>query len=135
MIQLKDLEGHWTLSRQIDDRRAGLTGRFDGVANWRPDADGLVQEETGHLHYGDAPPMQATRRYLWRQTPAGLAVFFDDGRPFHILTDTLSAHHDCPPDVYDVTYRFTDWPDWQSQWVVTGPRKDAVIVSRYGRPA
>jgi hypothetical protein len=83
VIALADLEGRWTLDRRIDDRRAGLTGRLTGTCVWRPDGQGLVQHETGILHYGDAAPIRAERRYLWRADSEGLAVFFEDGRPFH----------------------------------------------------
>jgi hypothetical protein len=66
-----------------------------------------VQEEAGTLHYGDAPPIRAERRYLWRAEGDGLAVFFEDGRPFHrVGPGRLSDRHDCAPDTYDVTYLF-----------------------------
>jgi hypothetical protein len=59
VIALADLEGRWSLERRIDDRRAGLRGRLSGTSVWRADAGGLVQEETGTLHYGDATPIRA----------------------------------------------------------------------------
>lgn len=133
MIDLADLQGRWHVQRRIDDRRAGLVGHFNGTAEWHPDAEGLVQIETGVLTYGQAAPMQATRRYLWRRDGDGLQVFFDDGRPFHRLDARLSDCHDCPPDTYNVSYEMTDWPRWQQIWHVTGPRKDAVIVSTFSR--
>ena len=136
MIALADLEGAWRLTRHILDHRAGLTGHLEGTSHWSPDAHGLRQEETGLLHYGAAPPMQAARAYLWRQAGAGLAVFFADGRPFHSLgPDRLSDRHLCDPDIYDVTYDLSRWPDWIQVWHVTGPRKDAVITSRFQRLA
>lgn len=133
MIALADLEGRWRLERVIEDARAGLTGRLEGESVWSPDGAGLKQVETGLLSYGAAPPMQASRTYLWREGPDGLAVFFEDGRPFHTVTGRLAARHDCPPDLYDVTYDFSAWPVWESRWRVTGPRKDALIVSRFSR--
>ncbi|WP_407690604.1 DUF6314 family protein [Rhodophyticola porphyridii] len=42
----------------------------------------MTQIETGFLRYGDAAPMQATRRYLWGEGAGVLRVYFDDGRPF-----------------------------------------------------
>ena len=62
--KIEELRGLWHLSRVIEDVRAGVTGRLEGEAVWRADADGLVQEERGTLRYGDAAPMQASRRYL-----------------------------------------------------------------------
>jgi hypothetical protein len=134
VIALADLEGRWSLERRIDDRRAGLRGRLSGTSVWRADAGGLVQEETGTLHYGDATPIRAERRYLWRADGDGLAVFFDDGRAFHrVGPGQLHDRHDCAPDTYDVTYLFDDWPVFSTTWHVTGPRKDHVIHSLYTR--
>jgi hypothetical protein len=134
VIALADLEGLWTLERQIDDRRARLTGRLTGTCLWRRDADGLVQEETGTLHYGEAPPITAERRYLWREAGDGLVVFFEDGRPFHELgPGRLSARHDCAPDTYDVTYVFDANGSFSTTWRITGPRKDQFIHSLYTR--
>ena len=134
MITLDDLRGTWRLSREIDDLRAGLTGRLTGEAGWRADGMGLIQEERGLLRLGDAPPMQAERRYLWRADGVALAVFFEDGRPFHSLAPgRLCDRHECPPDTYDVTYRLHGSGAFSTEWRVTGPRKDLVIRSDYTR--
>jgi hypothetical protein len=134
MIALADLEGRWRLARVIADARAGVTGRLEGEASWHADADGLIQEEAGTLHYGGGPPMQATRRYLWRWVGAEVEVFFDDGRPFHKLpAPGVEAVHHCAPDLYRVSYTF-DLPDMFTQvWQVSGPRKDMVLTSRFTR--
>ena len=132
MITLHSFEGRWHLSRVIEDNRAGLTGRLEGTCAWRPDGDGLRQEESGLLHYGDGPPMQASRVYLWRDSPAGVQVLFEDGRPFHRFDpDTGTDRHYCDPDIYDVTYDLSAWPIWTQSWHVIGPRKDALITSRF----
>jgi len=135
MARLAELEGRWQVVRRIDDRRAGLVGHFEGEAVWCPDADGLRQLETGVLRYGDAAPMQASRVYLWRQDGDGLAVFFEDGRPFHrVGPERLQDRHLCDPDIYDVRYDLSAWPDWVQDWIITGPRKDMRLVSRFSRP-
>ena len=132
MIALSDLRGDWVLTRRITDLRAGIAGRFEGRCRFVPDADGLRQEEEGLLHYGAAPPMLATRSYLWRAAGDGLEVLFADGRPFHGLgPGRLADRHHCAPDIYDVRYDFTGWPVWTQEWAVTGPRKDARILSRF----
>ncbi len=132
MIGLSDLEGLWRLTRTIEDARAGITGHLEGTSRWLRDGDGLRQEEAGVLRYGDAAPMQAARVYLWRDTAAGLAVYFEDGRAFHELgAGRLEDRHWCDPDTYDVRYDFGRWPDWTQSWRVTGPRKDARITSRF----
>lgn len=129
---LSDFEGGWRLDRRIDDARAGLTGRLEGQAVFRPVQGGLVVTETGRLSYGAAPPLQAERVYLWRAEAGGIAVAFEDGHPFHWFAPARpEATHDCPPDLYRVRYDFTRWPDWQAVWHVTGPRKDYVMTSRY----
>jgi hypothetical protein len=84
------------------------------------------------LIFGNAPPLQASRSYLWRQDGAALAVAFDDGRPFHRLgPGQLADRHLCAPDIYDVAYEFCRWPDWTQIWRVRGPRKDMTIDSRF----
>lgn len=133
MKRLLNLEGRWRVLRDIDDRLAGLTGQFEGEALWSLDTDGLVQTETGVMTYGTAPPMQATRRYLWREDAGGLHVFFDDGRPFHTVPPPgKEALHDCPPDTYRVRYSFAA-DTFTTIWHVTGPRKDAVLSSVFTR--
>ncbi|MBF9030169.1 trigger factor [Rhodobacterales bacterium HKCCE3408] len=134
MITLADFAGRWRLRREIEDRRLGLDGRFEGLAEWEPEGAGLRQTETGVLHFGSAAPMRATRVYLWRWQAHRLVVLFEDGRPFHDFSPgEPEALHDCAPDTYRVRYDFTGWPAWESRWHVTGPRKDAVILSRFVR--
>lgn len=136
MTGLEDFAGRWCLTRRIEDRRAGVSGQFCGVATFVADADGLTLRESGTLSYGGAAPMQAERRYLWRAEGAGIAVFFADGRPFHWFSAAKPrAHHDCAPDRYDVAYDFSAWPRWQSRWAVSGPRKEYVMVSFFERGA
>jgi Family of unknown function (DUF6314) len=134
VIRLADFTGRWRITRQIDDHHAGVAGQFAGWAEFVAGGDGLVLTETGRLCYGGAAPMRAERRYIWRADGPGVAVFFADGRPFHwFSTAAPEAHHDCPPDTYDVAYDFGAWPCWKSRWAVTGPRKDYVMQSRYDR--
>lgn len=134
MFGLNDLEGRWQLSRTIMDARAGLTGQFKGKATWMPDGHGLVQEEHGVLRYGDATPMQATRRYLWRADGDVLKVLFEDGRPFHdVPIHGQEALHDCPPDTYRVCYTFDGSNQFSTRWHVKGPRKDAVLTTHFTR--
>ncbi len=131
-MNLADFSGVWRLTREIEDRRSGLVGHLSGTAEWRPEGPGLVQVERGLLRYGDGPPMQAERRYLWREETDGIAVYFDHGRPFHWFSAEIpTAHHDCPPDIYDVTYDFADLPRWCAVWEVLGPRKNYRMESRY----
>ena len=134
VMDLADLEGHWRLGRVIEDRRAGLTGRFEGEARWTRDGSRLVQDESGLLRYGVAAPMRATRRYVWHADDAGLNVLFEDGRPFHIVPAAGDmALHQCPPDAYRVLYVFDLPGRFTTTWHVTGPRKDATLTSIFTR--
>lgn len=135
-ITLADFAGHWNLHRKIDDARAQASGRFQGVADFMPDPDGLIYCETGVLSLTGQVPLQATRSYLWQQGAGRITVLFADGRGFHhFATDRANsgATHDCPPDIYHVQYDFRRWPDWSAEWQVKGPRKDYAMVSHYQR--
>lgn len=134
---LADFAGRWHMSRRIDDSQAGRTGLFEGVAVLSPEGDGLRYDESGELRLEGGPGLKATRRYHWRQEGDGaIAVRFDDGRDFHRFDPSggvVSAWHDCPPDLYEVSYNFTRWPEWQASWRVRGPRKDYLMVTDYRR--
>ena len=130
---LRRLAGRWRLARRIEDGR-GPGGSFDGAAVFLQVADGLDYSETGELVLGQGAPMRAERRYLWRAAGGRVAVFFADGRAFHDFDPAgarAEARHLCGADIYDVTYDFARWPDWETVWRVRGPRKDYRMVTRY----
>lgn len=126
---LEDFEGRWSVTRQII-QADGATAAFDGTAlwSWQDGAEEptLEYSETGTLRLSGQPPMQAERRYLWRSGPS---VWFTDGRFFHAVPPGGgTAHHQCDPDSYAVTYDFSRWtgrgvPEFSTRWAVTGPRK------------
>ncbi|MGR3269435.1 hypothetical protein DU478_06715 [Thalassococcus profundi] len=131
---LWSFEGHWSLSREIDDRRAGHVARAEGEAEMRRDAAGLVYAEEVRLVLPGQRPVTGTRRYLWRPGLHGVAVSFEDGRPFHdfaLGTGHAESAHWCDPDQYDVHYDFSGWPRWTSLWCVAGPAKDYRMLTRY----
>ncbi|WP_101067883.1 DUF6314 family protein [Roseovarius salinarum] len=126
--------GSWVLERHVDDRLTGQQGRFAGEAWLTPGDGGLHYREEGQLILPGRRPMHAERCYQWQAENGKVAVYFDDGRPFHRFDPELvapEARHDCAPDTYDVAYDFSDWPRWRAVWVVTGPRKDYRMVSDY----
>lgn len=130
-----EFEGRWVLDRRITDHLAGHEGQLTGEAMFQRDGEALRYVERGQLHLPGQAPLESTQTYLWRPDGPGAAVFFSDGRPFHrvaFLPD-WQTDHDCPPDQYKVRYDFAGWPGWTSQWTVTGPRKDYVMVSHYRR--
>ena len=134
---LARMAGDWTLRREIEDRRAGGVGRYEGTAAFAPEPGGLRYREAGTLLLPGRPALVAERRYLWRADGDRVIVTFDDGRPFHAFDarlDRPEAGHDCAPDRYEVAYDFASWPAWRAVWVVRGPRKDYALRGLY-RPA
>ncbi|QFU08994.1 hypothetical protein PARPLA_01871 [Rhodobacteraceae bacterium THAF1] len=134
--ELQDFAGQWVLARKIvhsDGRVATLRGR----AAFRAEGPTLVYEEAGTLKM-DGTTLEARQSHLWRADGNRIHVSFADGRPFHSFALGLAdaaARHDCPPDIYDVSYDFSGWPQWRSRWVVTGPRKGYELISIYARDA
>lgn len=152
-LRLQHFAGRWRIARRIKDA-LGPDAQFDGEANFAREGAALLLTEAGQMRIG-AQSFAATRRYLWRQGAGSVIdVLFDDGRYFHSFDAAMpepAAHHDCPPDVYDVGYDFTGLsdaagptglsgltgsapaPQWHARWRVTGPRKDYVMTSTYTR--
>ena len=135
MIYLSDFEGLWHIERVVDDAR-GPSATFTGLASFEPGENGLVLNEAGALSISGQGSFQASRRYCWSVEGVGITVAFDDGRPFHWFDPNsrlVQSAHWCDPDQYDVTYDFTDWPNWSAAWHVCGPRKDYQMKSTYRR--
>ena len=64
---LWSFEGHWSLSREIDDRRAGHVARAEGEAEMRRDAAGLVYAEEVRLVLpGQRPALSLSAGSAWR---------------------------------------------------------------------
>lgn len=96
----------------------------------------LVYTETGRLLIPGQAPLTAMQRYVWQERAGWVAIRFSDGRPFHgfpLRAAQAEATHLCEPDRYLVRYDFSRWPEWSSEWHVTGPRKEYVMRSCYLR--
>ncbi len=135
MPELADFSGQWALSRQVE-LAGGAWARFEGRAAFVPAGPGrLAYREEGLLSPpGAVAPLRAERSYLWCAEGDEIAVFFDDGRPFHrFCAARPEASHWCDPDQYDVRYDFTLWPEWHSAWQVRGPRKEYRLTSQFRR--
>ena len=136
VITLAELEGHWTLTRRIDDRRAGLTGsahrNLPLAARCRRIGAGGDRARFITAVPRRSAPNAAISGGRWA---SGWPCFFEDGRPIYDLAPgRLSTRHDCAPDTYDVTYVFDGSFSFSTTWRVTGPRKDQFIHSTYTRP-
>jgi len=89
----------------------------------------LRYQETGELTIAGHLPVTASRGYIWHPD---LTVHFDDGRHFHSVPPLGGqSAHSCDPDQYEVTYDFSDWPEFRVDWQVSGPRKNYAMFSVY----
>ena len=132
------LEGRWMMAREIvhDDGRRDL---FQGESVFQRSGRRLVQDEAGVLTPArGGTPMKATRRYVWSLDGTRVDVAFGDMRPFHSVPLGVAAYETtylCPPDRYQVSYDFKDFPEWSAVWQVEGPRKSYRMETRYSRIA
>lgn len=128
--KLDDFAGNWNLTRRIVPKD-GPVAQFEGTASWSWKERGLSYLEHGVMTLSGHLPMQAERRYFWKDD---LSVYFDDGRFFHAVPATGGeTRHWCDPDTYTGTYDFAAWPDFTLVWHVTGPRKDYRSTTIYTR--
>ena len=136
LLALADLEGRWTLNRQIT-HAGGEVNEFHGHATCTLDGDQLILDEEGVLSgLPGGATLKASRRYIMSEEAGHIAVFFHDMRPFHAIPLGVArpeASHDCPPDTYEVSYDFSDLGAWRAIWSVSGPRKSYVMKTRYTR--
>jgi hypothetical protein len=131
------LAGDWTLDRRADGRPL-----MAGQARFRGNPDGsLTYHEQGQAVLGGAS-FAAERTYLYRQLPAGFAVFFAEHPPrlFHEIVLTGSgnalvgdARHLCNADLYLSRYEFYTDGTFSMRHDVSGPRKDYVLETTYCR--
>ena len=80
--------------------------------------------------------MKASRRYVWSEEDGRIDLAFDDMRPFHSLplgVETYATTYLCPPDRYQVSYDFGNFPFWSTVWRVEGPRKDYEMTTEFRR--
>jgi len=130
------LEGRWMLTRDIV-HSDGSKDAFEGEATFHRSGPRLIQYENGWLTSDrSAAPMKATRRYVWSASGNRVDVAFEDMRPFHSLplgSATPGTTYLCPPDRYEVSYDFREFPNWSTVWVVEGPRKNYRMTSRFRR--
>jgi hypothetical protein len=132
---LWSFEGAWRLERRIEHASGQGNARLSGMARFLRSGGALLHEESGTLSIDGVagPGMQARRRCLWTPEAGGIAICFEDGRPFHIIPLGIldpEATHFCSPDRYTVRYDFSRWPEWSTVWRVSGPRKAYVMTSR-----
>jgi len=132
--------GHWVIRRDILDLDSEWLGRLEGQAVFSHQGGGLLlYREEGRLKFGGLEDIAASRDYRWNIGEDGkIAVMFANGSPFHEFAFSFAraeASHFCDPDLYEVAYDFSSWPQWRTEWRVEGPRKDYRMVTIYNRGA
>jgi hypothetical protein len=130
------LGGAWRITRRIRDRRAGETGRLEGVAIFAPVAEGLRYDESGAMRFGSYHG-EAAQNYLFALNgDAAAEVRYADGRFFHRLdlsAGVADVTHECGADFYRGRYRMLGLDRWALSWRVAGPRKDYLMSTWYER--
>lgn len=139
---LDQFEGHWQLSRRIEQEQATMQGTatFSRVEN-----DILLYHEEGVLTLHNGQAIRCTRRYKFLAQGESLVILFndgpDDGKTFVELafsggpTGVLTAvdKHYCDKDIYSVVYRLSLPDSYETDIRVSGPNKDYRAVTRYTR--
>ena len=121
------LLGDWTLTRWIEDRRTGLSGRFIGRATLVETTGGCGwYTEEGELSYkGYAGPANRMLQVL-RQSDGTAVLHFSDGRPYVVVdlsTANWSGRHLCWRDTYEIDMQARSESVVLEQWRVRGPAK------------
>ncbi|MEL6840169.1 MAG: DUF6314 family protein [Pseudomonadota bacterium] len=133
-LSAQDFAGAWRISRQITDMRILESGALVGEAQFTAIDGGLRYDEQGMLIFAGGAPVKAERSYLWHFGPDEVQVTYADGAPFHSFALTggrEATPHVCGEDLYQGTYSFVRFPDWQVTWTVQGPRKNYRSVTHY----
>jgi uncharacterized protein DUF6314 len=128
-----DLLGTWSLTRTVDDHRAGERRDVVGTAELTEVGDGRVRwAESGTMTWpGHAVPVSRTL-YVVLEDDAWF-VCFEDGRPFHPWAVGHQVDHPCAPDHYRGLIETVDEPvtSWTVTWDAAGPEKDYRMVTRH----
>ena len=128
-----DLLGTWTLTRVVDDRRAGERREVVGTTELTEVSPGRVRwTEAGTMTWaGHTVPVSRTL-YVVRGDD-GWWVHFEDGRPFHPWAVGHQVDHPCAPDHYSGLIETEGEPvaSWKVTWDAVGPEKDYRMVTDY----
>src|SRR4051812_18419804 len=127
------LLGTWTLTRTVDDRRAGERRDVLGTATLTLDGpERVTWREAGTMTWpGHAVPVLRSL-YVVRE-PAGWLVHFEDGRVFHPWSVGDWVEHPCAPDHYRGLIETQGDPveRWTVVWEARGPEKDYRMVTEH----
>jgi hypothetical protein len=136
------LLGAWQVSRTIEDRRAKVSGTFEGSAllvvppEWQARGVWARYDESGTLQFGGhSGPARRTLGYMRRQDGT-VAIFFPDGSPYidlDLRTGTCERDHPCREDQYHLEFKVRSLDEFEERWEVQGPEKDYVALTTLRR--
>lgn len=142
---LEKLVGIWGLQRQVISTSGALIATMEGTASFSPclnDTNQYYEEGALKMDDADQPPIVFSRKYIYRDEPGGLAIYFDENplRLFQIILFTAvgdilegSATHLCLRDIYNSHYQMRFPDTFQILHQVEGPRKSYTINTVYKR--
>lgn len=143
----KNLEGHWSLNREIVDIMANsLThamGKVVFIKGKEMDSNILNYVETGVLLINESKKINFTKKYIYQLTNDAIHIILDDGvtkgelfQTLIHLGDTCSfvgTEHICKNDKHNGKYHFTNEHEFSIEYVVKGPNMNFQIKSIYTR--
>jgi hypothetical protein len=125
------LLGTWTLTRVVDDHRAGERRDVSGTATLVAESPTRIRwSEEGTMTWpGHEVPVSRTL-YVDREDD-GWVVRFADGRTFHPWAVDERVDHPCTPDHYRGLIEVSGDPveAWTVTWDAAGPEKDYRMVT------
>ncbi len=135
MLRLADFSGRWRFTRRIEGQGNAPGRLFDGIAEFRPAAGGLIYREAGEARLGGR-----AAQLLWRagdrQGESGVDLCFADGSDFHHLdlrTPVATAWHQAGASRHELSYNFTRWPQWRAIWRLRDAASDTTMLTDYRR--
>ncbi len=129
--------GEWRLKRSSSDG-----AEMVGTANIIPEPNRYSYLESGFLLLPTGQRLPFSRQYSFVNAGATLQVFFDAMLTERFLDMAIIAvdseligngSHFCGSDTYVSEFRFLSKDVFQTKHVISGPRKDYTLETRYER--
>jgi hypothetical protein len=124
--------GRWHFDRRVVDNLAAATGCAHGELLVTPaEGTALDWHETGQLTWGGRT-VPVTRSLRVERLDDEWWMTFADGRPFHPWRPGEWVVHPCAEDTYTGRVEING-DRIRTEWRVTGPVKDQLLVTRLRR--
>lgn len=125
------LLGRWRVERSFFDRlrreRGTFIGTLDVVATGTGEEPTARYAEEGRFTLGSYQGRGRRSLGLVRGATGGVAIHFEDGRPFvdcDLAPGGCRATHRCGDDLYEISWQVVSGVAMTERWRVAGPRKD-----------